>query len=226
MLISLLAFDVKRASATSLTAIAITALAGTVSYALNDGVIWLAAILLSAGSMIGSYIGARLLRIVPTVVILWIFVGIVFILAIRLLLTFGQADPHFSNVFGLASDFALFALGLIAGLLAGLLGVGGGIIVVPLLVMLFGVSSFAAKGTSLVMLIPASVVGTWVNLKSQFVDLRAGVVIGVIAGAVSFLGVMVAKLMPESLNHALFAVLMLFIAVQFGVRAIRSRNGQ
>lgn len=224
LLATFLGFTIKQASATSLTAIAITALAGTLSYALSDGVIWFAAILLSIGSVIGSYIGARLLRIVPTVVVLWIFVALVLALALRLLLTFGQGDAHFSNVFGLATDVALFLLGFIAGILAGLLGVGGGIIVVPLLVMFFGMSSFAAKGTSLVMLIPASIVGTWVNLKSGFVDLPAGISIGIIAGAVSFAGVLVAKLMPESLNHLLFAVLMIGVAVQFGIRAIRMRQ--
>ena len=216
-----LGFDLKRASATSLAAIAVTALAGTISYASTSGVLWWSALALSIGSMTGSYFGARLLKVVPAQIILWIFVVLVLSLAVRMFFSIdaGGTDTNTGLVWG--QYLGLVGIGLFAGLLAGLLGVGGGIIVVPLLVIFFGFSSFEAKGTSLVMLIPASAVGSWVNLKNGFVNIRVGLIVGVIAGVVSYSGVVVAKLMPEALNNVLFAVLMLGIATQFAVRAIR-----
>ena len=219
-----LGFSIKKASATSLTAIAVTALAGTASYATSNGVLWWTALALSAGSMTGSYIGARLLKIVPTVVVLWIFVGLVLVLAVRMVFSLNQGAVDTHQQFGSWQYAALVAFGLFAGLLAGLLGVGGGIIVAPLLIIFFGLSSFEAKGTSLVMLIPASIVGSTVNLRNGYVDLRAGLSIGVIAGVVSYAGVFVAKHTPEVINNVLFAILMLFIAIQFATRALRERK--
>ena len=61
LLALLLNFPVKRAAATSLAAIFLTAIAGVIGYAINDGVVWAAAIALSVGSVVGSFIGARLL---------------------------------------------------------------------------------------------------------------------------------------------------------------------
>ncbi len=221
LLMAFFAFDIKKASATSLAAIAVTAVAGTVSYAASGGVLWLPAVALSVGSITGSYVGARLLKVVSARVILWIFVALVLVLAVRMMFSIDSGGIDTNTGLDWGNYLEMAGIGVFAGLLAGLLGVGGGIIVVPLLVIFFGFSSFEAKGTSLVMLIPASLVGGWVNLRNGFVDVKVGLSIGVIAGAVSFTGVIVAKTMPETVNNILFAILMLGIAAQFAVRAIR-----
>lgn len=222
LLVFLLKFPVKRAAATSLAAIFLTAIAGVIGYAINDGVVWLAAILLSAGSTIGAYIGARLLQVISQQLIMWIYVVILVILAARMFFpTVETADRFAPNSLVL---IGLFFVGLIAGVMAGLLGVGGGIMVVPILIALFGLASFAAKGTSLVMQIPAAIVGTLTNMKFGMVDLKAAAVIGIIAAVVSYLGVATALVMPSWLANLLFAAIMLYTAGQFTVRALRSRR--
>lgn len=225
LLIWLLGFEIRRAAATSLAAIAITALAGIVGYAIHDGVVWLAGLALVVGSMLGSYAGARLLKVISPILLMWVYVTLLTVLAVRLLFA-DSASGGSVVALGWQQILGLFFLGLAAGVLAGLLGVGGGILVVPLLVFFFGLTPFQAKGTSLVMMLPASVVGTIVNYKNRMVDLRAGISIGIVAALVSYAGVAVSAVMPALLGNLLFAVLMLATAAQFALRAVRSRQSR
>jgi uncharacterized protein len=86
--------------------------------------------------------------------------------------------------------FAFLALGLVAGAAAGILGIGGGLIMVPCLALFFGFSQHQAQGTSLaVMVPPIGILAAWVYYKSGYVDLRAaaficlGFVLGGLAGS-------------------------------------------
>ncbi|MEN9751606.1 MAG: hypothetical protein RLZZ600_653 [Actinomycetota bacterium] len=171
----------------------------------------------------GSYIGAKLLRIVPTLYLTWGFAGLLILLAARLLLD-STAQGSGDVATSIPALIGMLALGLCAGVLSGLLGIGGGILVVPLLVILFGFTNVEAKGTSLVMMIPAGISGTAVNLKNNLVDVRAGVTIGIAAALISYAGVAVSVILPTVLGNLLFAMLMLYTAVQFIIRAVRSRT--
>ena len=221
LLVFLLGFDVKRAAATSLAAIFLTAIAGVIGYATNGGVVWAAAIALSAGSTVGSFIGARLLQVIPQRVMMWIYAALLAALAIRMLwATTTETDTWQITplwVVGLAFT------GLIAGVMAGLLGVGGGIMVVPLLISFFGLTSFDARGTSLFMQIPASIVGTLTNLRFGMVDRTASLVIGLVAAGVSFAGVATAVILPSWIANILFAAIMVYTSVQFAIRAWKAR---
>ena len=222
LLTFLLGFPVKRAAATSLAAIFLTAIAGVIGYALNDGVVWAAAIALSAGSVVGSFIGARLLQVIPQQVIVWIYVVLLTVLAVRLLWSSeSSTDTWIVSPWWVAG---LIAVGLVAGVMAGLLGVGGGIMVVPILIGFFGLTTFDAKGSSLFMQIPAALVGTLTNMRFGMVDLKAGAFIGVVAALVSYAGVVTSAILPSALANILFAAVMAYTAVQFAVRAVRSRR--
>jgi hypothetical protein len=72
----------------------------------------------------------------------------------------------------------LFLLGIIAGSLSGLIGIGGGVIIVPALIFLFGLSQHQAQGTTLALLVPPiGILGAWVYYKQGYVDLRIAAVI-------------------------------------------------
>ena len=74
----------------------------------------------------------------------------------------------------MASVVALVVVGLVTGILAGLLGVGGGIIMVPaMMILLFDLEPVIAKGTSAAVIIAAAVMGTWRNRVNDNTDLRA-----------------------------------------------------
>ena len=224
LLTLLVGFTLKQAAATSLAAISLTSIAGVIGYSTTGGVVWLAALILAAGASVGSYFGARLLRVLPTALLTWIYVGLLIVLGIRLFFATDGAASDFAPAITPWEVLLLALLGLVSGILAGLFGVGGGVMVVPILIVFLGFPSFLAKGTSLVMLIPASIIGTSVNLRHRMLDVRAALVIGLIAAAVSYGGVAVARVVPEWLSNGLFAVLILFTAAQFSIRTFRTQR--
>src|SRR5690606_2382856 len=114
-------------------------------------------------------------------------------------------------VLHLGSILGLVGLGLFTGIVAGLIGVGGGVIVVPALMLLFGTSDLEAKGTSLLMMIPTAVSGTIGNLRHRNVDLLAGAVIGVAAATMTALGAWLATLVDPFVGNVLFAAYLTFI---------------
>lgn len=109
----------------------------------------------------------------------------------------------------------LIILGLIAGYLSGLVGIGGGIIMVPVLVLMFGFTQHKAQGTTLALLmIPVGIFGVMNYYKAGNVDFKTALLLG--AGFVlgSYLGSKTAiSLSQETLRKA-FAVLMFIVAVK------------
>lgn len=107
---------------------------------------------------------------------------------------------------------AFIALGLAAGTLSGLLGVGGGIIIVPVLNQVFHVPMSVAVGTSLLIIIPTALVGSLTHYTKGNLQLQIAlpVMIGTIAGG--YLGARLAGAVPELLLKRLFALLALYTA--------------
>lgn len=116
---------------------------------------------------------------------------------------------------------AAIVIGLLAGGLGGLFGVGGGLIFVPALVLLFGLGQVEAEATSLLAIIPVVVAGTWRQHLYGNVRWRAALVIGITAVAGVELGVLTAKSLPEETLQRLFGLLLLVIAAQLAWRARR-----
>ena len=121
------------------------------------------------------------------------------------------------------SGIGLVVLGMITGTLSGLLGVGGGIIVVPMLVLLFGVSDLAAKGTSLLMMIPTALSGTVGNLRNKNVDIVAALLIGGAACTTTALGAWLSKSIDPMTGNIVFAVFLLAVGARMALQALRNR---
>lgn len=115
-------------------------------------------------------------------------------------------------------------VGVLTGIVAGLIGVGGGVIVVPVLMLVFGTSDLEAKGTSLLMMIPTAISGTIGNLRHHNVDLLAAGLIGVSACTTTALGAWLATLIDPLLGNMLFAAYLVVIAVQMAIKAMRQRR--
>ncbi len=116
------------------------------------------------------------------------------------------AQMHIDLWFGVG----LVVLGLVTGVLSGLLGIGGGLVVVPMLIVIFGASDLIAKGTSLAMMIPTALSGTIGNCRRGNVDLQAALVIGLGACATASLGVFAAAWVDPFIGNVLFAVFLLY----------------
>ncbi|MFN8131967.1 MAG: sulfite exporter TauE/SafE family protein [Solirubrobacteraceae bacterium] len=115
----------------------------------------------------------------------------------------------------------LVLTGLAAGLLSGMLGVGGGVLFVPALVVAVAATQVEAEATSLLAILPVAVVGAWSQRRYGNVRLKEAGLIGVlsIAGAVG--GVALANALPERALKLAFAALSLAIAVQLVLRVRR-----
>ncbi len=113
------------------------------------------------------------------------------------------------------------AIGVSGGVLAGLFGVGGGILFVPTLALVLGLTQLHAETTSLLAILPTAFVGTWRQLRYRNVDLRAAATIGVASIVGVQVGVLVAESLPESTLRRLFGVLLLLTAAQVAWRARR-----
>lgn len=123
---------------------------------------------------------------------------------------------------------ALGAIGLAAGFAAGLLGVGGGIVMVPAMVLVLGFDQHVAQGTSLVVIIPAALAGSVTHYRNGRVSLRdaallaAGGIGGAVVGSFSALSV------DDTVLRRLFGAFLLIVAAQMvlgrGRRGIETPN--
>lgn len=105
-------------------------------------------------------------------------------------------------------------VGLAAGVVAGMLGIGGGALFVPGLVLFLGLSQLDAEATSLLAIIPVAIVGAAQQHRYGNLRLREGLTVGVLAVPGAVAGVSVANAVPERALEVSFAVLLLFVAAQ------------
>jgi uncharacterized membrane protein YfcA len=106
-------------------------------------------------------------------------------------------------------------VGLLGGIFGGMLGIGGGIIMVPLLAFLFGLSQHQAQGTTLALMVPPiGLLAAWTYYKAGFVDLKiaAFVCLGFFFGGL--LGAKLVVGLPDPLLRKIFGAALLMIAIK------------
>lgn len=217
-------FRQKIATGTSLTAIVPIAISGIVGYAVEGEVDFAAAMCVAAGAVVGAMIGTRWLKRISAPVLQIVFAAVMVVTAVRMF--FGDADATGRPDLTVAMVAGLVGLGLASGVAAGLLGVGGGIIIVPALSVIFGVPHVLAKGTSLAVILPTAIIGTVRNHRSGFTDLRAAAVVGVAGVVTAWLASQLSLGLDPDLSQALFAVLLTLVAIQLGYRGVREMRSE
>ncbi len=105
-------------------------------------------------------------------------------------------------------------IGVVAGVVAGMLGVGGGIIFVPGLVIFMDLSQVEAEATSLLAIVPVALVGAWRQHGYGNVRVRDGLVLGALAVPGAIAGVAIVNAISERTIEVGFALLMLYVAAQ------------
>jgi uncharacterized membrane protein YfcA len=118
----------------------------------------------------------------------------------------------------------VIAIGFVAGMAAGLLGIGGGALFVPALVLFLGLSQLDAQATSLLAIVPVALVGAARQHRYGNLRTREGIVLGVLATGGALGGVALANAVPERALEVSFAMLQLFVALQLARRALRERE--
>jgi len=119
------------------------------------------------------------------------------------------------------------AIGLGAGIIAGLLGVGGGVLFVPGLVLFAGLSQHQAEATSLLAIVPVAIIGTYRQDRYGNVNRADALVVGLLSVAGAAAGVALANALTGTALRDAFACLMVLVALQLVRRALREdRRGR
>lgn len=121
---------------------------------------------------------------------------------------------------------ATVLIGLGAGVLSGLLGVGGGILFVPALTVLIGLSQVRAEATSLLAVIPVALVGAWRQHRYGNVRPREALLLGALSAVGVLGGVVLSNVLPERGLRIAFAVLTLVIAARLARESWATRQAR
>jgi len=109
----------------------------------------------------------------------------------------------------------LIVIGIITGVMAGMLGIGGAIIMIPALVLFMGISQQTAQGTSLaVMLPPIGILAAYNYYKAGQVNIKFAIVLAVFFLVGSYFGSKMALTLPQPLLKKIFGVLLLLVAAK------------
>ena len=109
----------------------------------------------------------------------------------------------------------LLVIGLITGAMAGMLGIGGGLVVIPALVMIMGMSQQSAQGTSLAMMLPPiGILAAYNYYKAGHVDIKIALILATAFIAGSYFGSKLAIRLPQEVMKKFFAVFLILVAIK------------
>lgn len=177
----------RQAQATSMAVMVFTGITAAAAYALNGAIDYFAALALAAGAIIPARWGVMYSHRLADWKLRRAF-GF-FLVAMSLLLLIKPYVTHiFAPMTGLNKGMALLIIGIISGTLSGIMGVGGGIVMIPAMVLLMGINQVVAHGTCLLCIVPTSAIGAYThwrlgNIKQALLPgLMSGILLGVFAG--------------------------------------------
>ena len=209
-LVSLAGMDRRLAHGTSLAATLPIAAASLITYVSHGNVDWAVAFFLAIGAIAGAVVGTTLLHVIPKNVLIIIFVITVLATATRLAIS---TDSTGRSELTVAMALLLVVIGLLTGTLAGLLGIGGGVIMVPAMVVILGMVPVVAKGTSVAVIVPTAIMGTIRNRKKANVDIRVAAVVGGFGALSAVVGGTISDRMSDQVSNIMFALLLVFVAI-------------
>lgn len=212
-------FDQRRAGGTSLAAIIPIAVVGAAVYyfrtppELHVAV----ALVLIAGSAAGATTGSLASKRVPQRV-LETLVAILFGAVGTYEIFLAVAGTSLASTTAAAASFALpqYVLlavgGFVIGVVSGLTGIGGGIFIVPMLVLGFGVAQRVAQGTSLVAILPTAAIGAWIHHREGNLSLGAAARISAVGAPAAILGATLAYWLPQRALVGIFGAFLVLAA--------------
>jgi hypothetical protein len=203
-----------RAHGTSLVALVFTGVSGAVTYALKGSVDLTASLLLAATAIFTARGGARFAHALPEWKLKRSFGG--FLVFVSALLLMKPYLSHLANpVTGWAKIVVLLFTGVFTGFLSGMMGVGGGTIMVPAMVLLAGFGQHTAQGSSLLAMVPAGTVGAFTHLRlgNVITSLLPGLIPGVLIG--TYFGGSLALVLPEATLRVIFAAVLTWTGIRY-----------
>jgi uncharacterized membrane protein YfcA len=220
LLVRLFKFSQHQAHGTSLMALVFTGLAGAATYYLNGSMDFLAAGLLAASAVVTARWGALYANALPEWKLKRAF-G-VFLICVSFFLLGKPYLAHLAFLSQAAQSWhkvaVLLASGALAGFIAGMMGVGGGSIMVPAMVLLVGDNQYTAQGSSLLAMVPGGAMGAYTHWRLGNVVTRVlpGMIPGILIG--SYAGASLAHVLSEANLRLIFAAVLIWM----GIRDLRA----
>ena len=214
LMVGVLRVGQHKAHGTSLVALVFTGIAGAITYATKGAVDITASVLIAVTAIFTARAGARFAHALAEWKLKRSFGAFLIIVSLLLLM-----KPYLSHISQPAEGWTkitvLLLTGVFTGFLSGMLGVGGGTIMVPAMVLLAGFSQHTAQGTSLLAMIPAGGVGAFTHLRLGNVEVKLipGLIPGILVG--TFLGGTLAQILSETVLRIVFAVVLIWTGVKY-----------
>jgi uncharacterized membrane protein YfcA len=214
LMVGVLKLDQHKAHGTSLVALVFTGISGAVAYGLKGTVDVIAAVLMAATAMVTARAGAHFAHSLPEWKLKRSFGGFLIFVSILLLLKPYLIHAQKTET-GLQKAVVLLITGLFTGFLSGMMGVGGGTIMVPAMVLLAGFEQHLAQGSSLLAMVPAGTVGAYTHWKLGNVrtNLLAGLIPGILIG--TYLGGSLAHVLSEAALRIVFAAVLIWTGARY-----------
>jgi uncharacterized membrane protein YfcA len=226
-LVFVLGLSAQDATSGSLVIVGITAAVATVGHARSGHTRWRAGALIALAGVPASLLGTAMHQRVDENVLLLAFALLMLVVAAGMLIRRASAPaaeraqrPAAPAAARAARWRRLLAAGLLIGLLTGFLGVGGGFVIVPALVLAFGYSMPLAVGTSLLVIALNAAVALAARAGTGSFDWEVIVPLTASAGAASLVGTLLASRLPARLLTVGFGVLLVLVAGYVGTRAV------
>ena len=221
-------FDLRRAIATSLALVSATALSATVAEALrsDSAIPWTIVASIVPTALLGAQLGVRYGERISVRALKSIFCVALAIVGLRMLLQDGQAAAQLGYMPSAMEHVLAALLGLGAGFVVPVLGIGGGMLMVPgMLLLVPALGYLGARGTSLAVASFTATRSAFLYWRSGRLDVEAGrwIAAGALLGA--FIGVQLVHLRPvAAVGQILLAVILLVSGLRFGLDAYRAQE--
>ena len=222
LMVGILKISQHMAHGTSLVGVFFTGLMGAITYSMNGFIELMPGLILAAAAIITARFGARYANSLPEWQLKRAFGYFLFFVVILFWL-----KPYIGDFSLSAATFAkviiLLCIGAFTGFLSGMMGVGGGTIMVPAMVIFAGMGQQVAQGVSLFAMIPSSAIGALTHHRNGNVQTKIlpGLIVGILIG--TFFGGSFAQVLPEIALRVVFSIVVIYTAIR-NVRAKKPKT--
>jgi uncharacterized membrane protein YfcA len=227
-----LEFDTAISIGTTLFAVIFTSLSSTWAHSRSGNVHFKTAAYVGGGGILGIFVGSHVFKkyLANSTMVLQFFLGCLFLfMAFRMgrdVYRVWQAKKGIKTVINTTCPFtekstvSLILVGVFTGIFAAILGIGGGFIMVPALICLFALPPHIAVGTTFFAMLPIALSGGLIKLYDGFVNLNAGILMGLGTALGAQLGVYVSRLLSPTVMRIIFAVLFFILGINYTSRLL------
>jgi len=204
--------DFKINTGISSMAVVFVATTSSVIYISNGQTFSIYIIYLIIGGIIGGYLGSKLTFSLETKTLQRIFAVLLLVVSYRMIFSTGFSSKYEENI------VLYLLIGIFSGVLSGLLGIGGGIVRIPLLIFFGGLGNLTAQGFSLITTVPTALTAAYTKLKNDREFAKRGSIVGISGIVGSIIGGNLAFRLPQEFLNTSFAVFLILVSLNMLVK--------